>query len=156
MLAAFPLSAQQRGPAGKPSPEAFAAAREVLVATGTEKQFEVVIPMMLQQSRMLILQQNPRIQKELDEGLAMLAGKFKTRQGELIGQLAELYARTFPVDDMKAMTAFFRTPAGTRFVAAMPKLMQDSAAIGRSWGEKLGREVDADLRQEMKRRGINL
>ncbi len=158
VLAMTPVSAQQRAPGSPGAPDAttIAAAKDLLMVMGTDKQFDIVIPMMMQQMRGLLLQQKPGIQKELDDGLAALATKFSKRKGEIIDQIAVIYAQQLTLDDIKATTVFFKSPAGTRYVAAMPKLMQDSSVVGRKWGEALGQEVERELRDELKRRGVTL
>ena len=138
------------------SPASLAAAKELLAALGSDKQLEAMIPMMMQNMRQLVLQQRPGAQKELDEALKALEGKFTARRSELIDEVAKTYAAMVPVEDMKAMTAFFVSPAGKRFVTLQPELMRQSMAVGQRWGEKLGREVEIELRQELKKRGIDL
>jgi uncharacterized protein len=84
----------------------------------------------------------------------VLETKFSARRSELIDEVAITYAAMVPIDDMKAMTAFFASPAGKRFVAMQPELMRQSMAVGQRWGEKLGREVEVELAQELKKRGV--
>jgi uncharacterized protein len=142
--------------AAAPSPVSLAAAKELLSALGSDKQLEAMIPMMMQNMRQLILQQKPAAQKELDEAFKVLEAKFSARRSELIDEVAVAYAGMVPIEDMKAMTAFFASPAGKRFVALQPDLMRMSMAVGQRWGEKLGREVEIELRQELKKRGVDL
>lgn len=146
-----PVLAQQ---AAAPTPAALAAAKELLSALGSDKQLEAMIPMLMQNMRQLVLQQKPGQQKELDEAFKVLETKFSARRMELIDEVAVTYAALVPLDDMKAMTAFFLSPAGKRFVAMQPQLMRESMAVGQRWGEKLGREVEVDLQQELKKRGV--
>ncbi len=131
-------------------------AKELLATMGVDKQLETMLPLMLQNMRGMIVQQKPSAQKEIDAALAALAGKFLARRQELVDQMAVLYAERIPLDDLKAMTAFFATPAGKRFVAVQPELMREGNAIGQQWGMKIGQEVDSELRQELKKRGVDL
>ncbi len=140
--------------AATPNPAALAAAKDLLSALGSDKQLEAMIPMMMQNMRQLILQQKPGAQKELDEAFKVLETKFSARRSELIDEVAITYAALVPIEDMKAMTAFFASAAGKRFVAMQPELMRQSMVVGQRWGEKLGREVEAELQQELKKRGV--
>ncbi len=133
----------------------LAAAKELLSALGSDKQLEAMVPMMMQNMRQLIIQQKPGAQKELDEAFKVLEAKFSARRSELIDEVAVTYAAMVPIDDMKAMTAFFASPAGKRFVSMQPELMRQSMVVGQRWGEKLGREVEADLQLELKKRGVS-
>ena len=137
-------------------PASVAMAKELLATMGVDKQLETMLPLMLQNMRGLIVQQKPSAQKEIDAALAAMAGKFSARRQELVDLMAVLYAERIPPDDLKAMTAFFATPAGKRFVAVQPDLMREGNAIGQQWGMKIGQEVDLELRQELKKRGVDL
>jgi uncharacterized protein len=148
-----PSAAQHPAP---PTPAALATAEELLRALGTEKQFEAVLPMMMGQMRQVIVQANPSASKDIDEVLGALSTKFSARKSDIIPLSAQVYARRLSVDDMKAMTAFFKTPAGARFVETMPQLTQESMMVGQQWGRKLGEEVERDLRQELSKRGLKL
>lgn len=145
-----PLQAQQPAPPA----EALQAAKDLLASLGSDKQLESMIPLMLQNIRQLIVRQSPQAEKQIDEALASLMTKFTARRGELIDEVAVAYARMVPVEDLKAMTAFFQSPAGQRFVALQPELTRQTMAVGQRWGEKLGREVDMEVQQELKKRGV--
>jgi uncharacterized protein len=152
--AAPALSQQPAQQPAPPSPAALTVAKELLVALGSDKQLEAMVPMMMQNMRKIMGQQKPGAQKELDEAFTALEAKFGARRNELIDEVARTYAIMVPVEDMKAMTAFFTSPAGKRFVAQQPELMRQSMVVGQRWGEKLGREVEAELQQELQKRGV--
>jgi uncharacterized protein len=137
-------------------PANLATARALLATMGVDKQLETMIPLMMQSMRGVVLQQRPSAQKELDAALAALSEKFSARRQELVDQMADLYAERLPADDMKAMIAFFGSAAGKRFVSMQPELMREGAVIGQKWGAKIGQEVEVELRQELKKRGIDL
>ncbi|WP_051293427.1 DUF2059 domain-containing protein [Pseudoduganella violaceinigra] len=46
---------------------------------------------------------------------------------ELYNQMVPLYARHFTDDDIKALTAFYRSPTGKKSLQVMPMLMGESA-----------------------------
>jgi hypothetical protein len=60
---------------------------------------------------------------------------------------ATLYAGAFSEADLRAMTAFFRTPLGQRFAAAQPTLAAKGAEIGRA----LATAKQADLMARIQR-----
>jgi hypothetical protein len=149
---ASPLSAQP----AEPAPVAIAAAKELLAAVGSAKQFDTVMPLIMNQTRTLLLQGRPQIAGEIDKIIPLLMERFAARKTELFDELAIAYARKVPLEDLKAVTAFFVSEPGKRFVALQPELTQESMRIGQRWGEQLGRQIDVEMRQELKKRGIEL
>jgi hypothetical protein len=59
--------------------------------------------------------------------------------------LAQLYARTFTDDDLRAVIAFYRTPAGQNLVAKQPEILQQAAAFGAELAAKHQPELQAML-----------
>jgi len=64
-----------------------------------------------------------------------------------------VYAQHFTADDMKALIAFYTSPAGERFLAATPDIAKQSMAIGRAWGEQSGRAALARILAKLKKPG---
>jgi uncharacterized protein len=151
-----PATAQQPAPGAAPQPAAIAAATELLQALGTENQFQAVLPMLFNQMRQVAVAANPAAGKELDDIMPRLVEKFSSRKADVVPMLAQVYARRLPIDDMKAMTIFFRSPAGQRFVATQPQLMQEAVVLGQEWGRRLGQDVEREIKEELQKRGVKL
>jgi hypothetical protein len=49
---------------------------------------------------------------------------------DILAETVPLYARTFSADEIKQMTAFYRTPVGAKMLATMPQLMSQGMQIG--------------------------
>lgn len=76
--------------------------------------------------------------------------KFKAKMNsrDLIEKLIPLYDKYYTTDDLKAVNAFYETPAGQKIISTLPKLMTEAMAVGKQWGEKVGREVAAEVKAE--------
>ena len=48
---------------------------------------------------------------------------------ELMAEMVPLYARYFTAEELRAMTAFYRTPVGLKMMQTMPQLMGESMQI---------------------------
>jgi hypothetical protein len=63
--------------------------------------------------------------------------------------VVQLYAETFTEAELRAITAFYRTPAGQKSVRAMPELMRRGAEIGDAILQAHAAELEAMLLQRM-------
>ena len=43
-----------------------------------------------------------------------------------------------------------------KFVAVQPDIMRQSMMLGQRWGAQLGREIEQEAREELKKRGVPL
>jgi len=146
-----------RGPAyGEPSAEAISAARELLSATGVARQFEAMIPMFSEQIAKIYIQQQPQHEKTIREVFTALAERMASRKSELIEEVVAVYARSFSATDLKELATFFASGAGQRFVEMQPQLLPETMRIGQRWGDRIGREIEIEMRQELRRKGVPL
>ena len=65
---------------------------------------------------------------------------------ELISKMVPLYDKYYSLDDLKAVNAFYSSPAGQRLVAVTPQLMSESMTIGQDWGQRVGAKIEADIK----------
>lgn len=158
VLALFGSALPSTLPAQQKAPEAATttAAREFLLAMGVDKQFAAALPLIVDQMVGMMARQNPKHEAELRGIMAALVGRMQERRMEIVERIAGLYAQRFSLDELSQMRDFFRSPVGAKLAAAQPELMQQQSAIGRQWGGQIGREIDAEIRSEMRKRGIDL
>jgi uncharacterized protein len=137
-------------------PERIAAAKALFVAMGAEQQFDTVIKTMLTGMAAQFKQRQPSAAKEIDDVMARMAEKFIARKAEVTEMTAPHYAEAFTVAEIKQITAFYQSDIGKKLVKEQPAIMQKSMVQGMQWGQKIGREVELEARQELKKRGVEL
>lgn len=152
LLGLCPLAGQAQAP----DAARLAAARELMEVAGVAKTFEQVMPSLAAHLSESFVAMAPDKAKEIREVFSRSMVKFVDRKSELIDQIAGLYAERLSAEDLAAAVAFYRSPAGARFVAAQPVVMRESMLLGQRWGERIGAEIEEEIRKELKKRGIDL
>ncbi|NOU07310.1 MAG: DUF2059 domain-containing protein [Hyphomicrobiaceae bacterium] len=137
-------------------PERIAAAKELFVAMGAEQQFDTVIKTMLGGLAAQFKQRQPGAAKDIDDVMGRMAEKFIARKSEVTDMTAPHYAEAFTVAEIKQITAFYKSEIGKKLVQEQPAIMQKSMVQGMQWGQRIGREVELEARQELKKRGVDL
>jgi hypothetical protein len=74
--------------------------------------------------------------------------KMNTR--EMIDLIIPVYDKYYTLEDLKAVNAFYETPAGQKVLSTLPQLMQETMRIGQEWGQKMGKQAAEEAEQEMK------
>jgi hypothetical protein len=70
--------------------------------------------------------------------------------GVLLEKIIPLYDKYYTTEDLKAVNAFYQSAAGQKVLSTLPKIMQESIAIGQEWGRKMGEQAAAEAQQELK------
>jgi uncharacterized protein len=146
VLSMSPLTAQQipvqpAGPAPKPADAATsAAARRLLVASGATRLVISSMESMIASQR----EANPQIPAAFWDAFMAHAKRDTTR---LMDMLVPIYAAHLTQTDLEELIKFYQSPAGQRFIAAQPRIVQESQQAGQSWGEMIARLVGDSLQK---------
>jgi uncharacterized protein len=154
VLAAVALLALGRPAASQTaSPEATAAAKELVEAMRATDQLKVLMPMLMQQLKPAIVQGRPEVDRDYDAIVPQMLAAADARMGEFAGSIATIYAIHFTADELRQLTGFYRGPVGQKFLQIMPKIMQDSMAVGQKFGESIALDTRDRMIEELRKRG---
>lgn len=137
----------------QPSAAAMATAKELITVTGANTIFNPLIAGVVEQAKVLYLQQDPALAKDLNEIAANLRAELAPRFTELNDEVARLYTADFTEQELKDILAFYKSPAGQKLLEQQPKVIDNSMKFAQTWANKLSDEVVAKMRDELKKRG---
>ena len=60
----------------------------------------------------------------------------------------EMSASMLTLEDMKAIIAFYESPAGKKLAASQTGIATESFQVGQKWGEQIGLKVQEQLKKE--------
>lgn len=170
VLSAAPALAQQAVPA-TPAPAAppaaapapvqltaghLAAAKDVIQLSGLSRSFEFVVPQFMDQLRQTFATTRPEIMTELTTTLAQLRPEFEAQKNDLLTAASRIFASRMTEAELKEVATFFRSPAGQRYVAAQPQVMDDLFQEMQSWSRRLSDLMMTRTRAEMKKKNIDM
>jgi hypothetical protein len=139
--------------AQQPSAAAMSTAKEIIAVTGTSALFNPLINGVIEQARLLYLQQDPGLSKDLNEITAKLRNDLAPRLVEVINEVARNYATRFTEQELKDMLAFYKSPLGTKVLSEQPKVVDVSLKFAQTWANGLSDEAVAKMREELKKKG---
>jgi hypothetical protein len=76
------------------------------------------------------------------------SAKMDTR--ELLEKIIPIYDQYYTIEDLRAVNAFYSSPAGQKVLSSLPQVMQASMKAGQEWGEKIGQEAAEEVAGESK------
>jgi uncharacterized protein len=158
-VAAFGAALIVVGPAAhaqQPPAAAMSTAKELITITGATTLFSPLIAGVVEQAKLLFLQQNPGLAKDLNEVATQIRTDLQPRFSELTDEVAHLYATSFSEQELKEVVAFYKTPAGKKLLVQQPKIIDSSMKFAQEWANKLSDQVIGKMREEMKKRGHTL
>jgi hypothetical protein len=149
VLCGRPAAAQTQ----TPSPEAMAAAHELVAAAHAADNFRAILPLLVQQLKPAIVQGRAEIGRDYDAIMPQLLQGVLARTDTFIDGLAIVYARNLTIEEMKQLADFYRSPVGQTFLKKMPVIVQESMAMGQRFGEEAAGELHDRMIEELRKRG---
>lgn len=67
---------------------------------------------------------------------------------QLVEMIVPIYMKHVDTADRDALLAFFRTPAGKRWIQAQGPIMKESMEVGQKWGQELAMKVMEQLNED--------
>jgi len=150
-------SAQQQ-PAAQPqlkpvSPSAMQAARDLLAVKGASQIYGTAVSTIVERAKQQILAANLNYQKDLNEIALTVSQQNAGKEKEIGEQMAKIYANDFTEQELKDLTAFYKSPLGQKVLTTEPDAMRTSMAFMGEWAQSFGQAVVAQFRAEMTKRG---
>lgn len=116
------------------SPEAVAAARELVTIMRVEEQIKVILPAVLLSLKSALSRGNPLIERDYDAALPAMLDAMNARMKDFTELQAAIYARNFSPDELKELTTFYLQPIGQKLISRNPELAKQSMAAGQAFG----------------------
>jgi hypothetical protein len=151
MVLAGPVHAQK-----KPTQAEIDIAREIVVLKGANSLFEQLVPGVIEQTKAIIVQQDPAIQKDADAVAAKMRVDLAPRIKDVVTEVATAYASHFTEPELKDLLAFYKTPLGKKAVVEEPKALEQGMGFAQTWAQNFNEEVLNLMRAELKKKGHNL
>ncbi|MGG7602943.1 DUF2059 domain-containing protein [Massilia sp. BKSP1R2A-1] len=123
------------------------------------------MPMLLRQQAVAMIEADPKLDAEQKKqaiakaeqmlpGVAQAMSKIfndQTLIDEMINEMVPLYANNYTVEEIKQLTAFYKSPVGRKMMTLTPKLAAEGMAIGqRIMNPRLGKLMQ-DVMQELQK-----
>ncbi len=147
------LAASSLAVGANPTPAALLTAGEIVKKTGATELFGPLIAGVVEQAKLLFLQQNPGLSKDLNEISAKMRADLSPRMSELTGEVVQLYAAQFTEQELKDLLVFYNSPVGKKLLTEQPKIINASLKFAQDWANKLSDEVTAKMRTELIKKG---
>jgi hypothetical protein len=95
----------------------------------------------------------PDLYKQIGTVVEATATALVPRRNDLDNDIARAWARAFNDDELKAIQAFFSSPAGTRYKQMAPQVGNDIIQAGQNWADRVASEMFDRSLAELQQQG---
>jgi hypothetical protein len=139
-----------------PSPEAMAAARELVTTLKLSDQYKALLPVILLGLKPALTQDRPEIERDYDAMMPAVADAYTPYYNAMVDSIATVYANSFSVDELRQIEAFYRQPVGQKFLEKSQAIRRQSVQIGEDTSRKAAEDLRTSLTQLLRQKGHKL
>lgn len=132
------------------------AARELVTTLKLADQYKALLPVILLGLKPTLVQDRPEIERDYNAMMPAIADAYTPYYNAMIDGIATVYANSFSVDELHQIAAFYRQPAGQKFLEKSPAILLQSSQIGEDIGRKATEDLRARLTQLLRQKGHKL
>jgi len=140
--------------ADAPAPADVELAKKILIAVGLKASMDKIVPAMLSQLQMQLLQIHPEMGKTLHQTLVGLEPEFAKGEDAVFTDVATELAGQLSDAELKQTLDYFDSAAGKKYTMAQAPVLEMLASSGGLWREKLTKIMLDRTREEMKKKGF--
>ncbi|MBV9076277.1 MAG: DUF2059 domain-containing protein [Methylobacteriaceae bacterium] len=143
------------GRAQEPSASHLAAARDLVQLVGSASTVDEMLPSFAEQIRRNNITR-PELTKDLNDVLQKLEPEMQLQKQQIVTLVAKTYAKYLTEPEIRDTLAFFKTPAGAKYLAAQPQLVDAVVDDIANWAQQASDYLLVRVRAEMAKRGQQL
>ena len=123
------------------SDEQMKAARAAITAINATGPFDTILPALAEQLKNQLIQAQPNFQNEISTTVDEQALALAARRADLEKEAASIYAKTFTVDELNAITTFYSSPAGKKLLSDGPIASREMNKAADIWAAGISRDL---------------
>ena len=139
-----------------PSPDAMAAARELVATLKLTEQYKAQLPVILLGLRPALTQDRPEIEHDFDAMGPAIADTYTPYYTAMVDAAATVYANNFTVEELRDLEAFYRRPAGQKFLAKSQAISEQVTRVGQDASRKAADDLRKRLTELLRQKGHKL
>jgi uncharacterized protein len=120
-------------------PAALAAAKDLMEVTGAAKNFDNMVAML--KKHVMTSAGDGTAAQAMAETFDKAMSKIGSYKQQMMDEMAVLHANKFTAAELKAVTEFYKSGPGAKFVTVMPELMQEGGAIGQKYAVQMMKDL---------------
>jgi len=130
------------------------AARAAMLATGATERMDKILIELASFTKAGLIASRPDIESEITNIVDEVAISLAERRGALEQEVASIFMKFFTQEELEAISAFFGSETGVKFLRTTPALFGEVDESSRVWRDGINREMSQMVTEKLKEKGL--
>ncbi|MCP4072602.1 MAG: DUF2059 domain-containing protein [Hyphomicrobiales bacterium] len=125
------------------------AAKKAISVTKATVKLNDILPTAALQLAGRLISNRPDIESQISQIVNETALELAPRRGDLQKEVASIYGRIFTEEELTAISVFFATDSGQKFLKELPLVVREVEKASRVWGTGINRDLAQTVRKKL-------
>jgi len=135
-------------------PSQLAAALEAINAADIPQGFDTVLPRLAARVEDSLIRARPDLHTQITQTVDATALQLADRKNDLNNDVARIWAKVYTEEELKTLTAFYKSSAGQKSLTQGAQIAKDTVAAADQWANRVGSELLDKSREALKAQGV--
>jgi hypothetical protein len=128
----------------------LAAARDAIASLKVTDMYDNILPNLAERLKGQFIQASPNFQTQISTVVDEQALSLASRRADLEKEAATIYAKSFSVDELKAIATFFNTEGGKKLLTNQPLVSRELTKAAQIWANGISRDLTNQSTEKLK------
>ena len=130
---------------------------ELLQVSGIMKTLDQIAIVVGQNVVQQVKKKNPNVSEKAELIInEEFAAAFRNGSPGFMASVAPMYAKYFTLNEIRDLTAFYKTKTGQKAMQTLPLVLQESMTLGQKWAQQIVPSAIEKIKTRLHAEGINL
>lgn len=125
------------------------AARATIAALGVTNNFDNILPNLAERLKNTLIQASPNFQELITATVDEKALTLAARRADLENEAATIYAKTFTLEELNAITEFYKSTAGKKLLNDGPIASRELLKAADIWAAGVSRDLNTEATKSL-------
>ncbi|KOF22780.1 hypothetical protein AC244_04650 [Ensifer adhaerens] len=125
------------------------AARATIAALGVTNNFDNILPNLAERLKNTLIQASPNFQELITATVDEKALSLAARRADLENEAATIYAKTFTLEELNAITEFYNSTAGKKLLNDGPIASRELLKAADIWAAGVSRDLNTEATKSL-------
>ena len=136
------------------SKEHLTASKRAINASRSTRQLDEILPRLAANFKSELIRNNPDQEAQISLIVDEAAISLASRRGDLENEAAQIFARVFTIDELKAIAEFYESDAGKKFLEQSPLVLREIQRASQVWGNGMQRDLGEAVQKKLVEAGL--
>lgn len=120
------------------------AARDAIAALNATDRFDAILPNLAERLKNEYTVASPNFQSQIAKTVEAEALALAPRRADLEKEVAVTFAKSFTVEELKQIAAFYASPVGKKYLQTLPLVQRETMRAAEIWANGVSRDLTAN------------